>query len=309
MKKRTPAFVNSKADLKLSSDAFKAGEATSRAALFVSVPDLKHHLQDWLYDCQFRQHSPRTTEFRQHTGEKLIWFLERQKCDRCSVVELRQFLAYVANGHLEAGGRWGNPNMKRPVRPATLHRYYRELRTLFSWMVTEDIIPASPVDWISPPKIPSEQIQPFTADQQNALLNASRRSTHPRRDEAIVLFLLDTGARASESCSQRLGDVDLQGQRATIIGKGNKRRTVFFGRRTAKALWQYLREEPRGDDQPIFLADRGNDAGEALTRIGLLRLIQRLGKTSHIQATRCSPHTFRHTFAVEFLRNGGNVFS
>jgi site-specific recombinase XerD len=46
-----------------------------------------------------------------------------------------------------------------------------------------------------------------------------------------------------------------------------------------------------------------------LTRSGLLQLIRRLGKAAKIEACRCSPHTFRHTFAVEFLRAGGNVFT
>lgn len=46
-----------------------------------------------------------------------------------------------------------------------------------------------------------------------------------------------------------------------------------------------------------------------MKRSGLLQLIRRLGRKAGIQATRCSPHTFRNTFAVEFLRGGGNLFS
>ena len=58
-----------------------------------------------------------------------------------------------------------------------------------------------------------------------------------------------------------------------------------------------------------FCADRGPCAGEPLTRSGLRQLVSRLGKDAGIQATRCSPHNFRHTFAVSFLRNGGNAFT
>ena len=50
-------------------------------------------------------------------------------------------------------------------------------------------------------------------------------------------------------------------------------------------------------------------AGAGLTRTGLRVLIGRLGKVAKVETTRCSPHTFRHTFSVEFLRAGGNVFT
>jgi site-specific recombinase XerD len=155
----------------------------------------------------------------------------------------------------------------------------------------------------------SEQIQPFSQEQIEALRRAARRSHHPRRDETIVLFLLDTGVRVSELCNLKMSDLDLQGRRCTVIGKGNKRRTIHFGKTAGKFLWQYLREQTRDADDPVFLSDRGKTAGEPLTRSGVQQLIERLGNTAKLQAVRCSPHTFRHTFAVEFLRAGGNVFS
>lgn len=162
---------------------------------------------------------------------------------------------------------------------------------------------------VAPPKLSSEQVQPFTQEHQIALLHAARRSTHPRRDEAIALFLLDTGVRASELCALKMCDLDLKLRQCNVVGKGKERRTIFFGRTSAKALWQYLREQPREENDFVFVSDRGERAGEPLTRSGLLQLVRRLGRVAQIQAARCSPHTFRRTFAVEFLRNGGNVFS
>jgi site-specific recombinase XerD len=153
--------------------------ASPSTSAVTSLPasDLARHLQDWLYDCQFQQHSPRTIEFRQHTGEKMLWFLHREKAGTCGLTELRRFLAHVANGHEEPGGRWGNPRMNKPVRSATLHRYYRELRTLFAWLVKEGVLSESPVERITPPVLRSEQIQPFTPEQQAALVRAAQRST------------------------------------------------------------------------------------------------------------------------------------
>ena len=120
------------------------------------------------------------------------------------------------------------------------------------------------------------------------------------------MFLFDTGVRATELCSLKMQDVDLYACHAKVLGKGNKSRSVYFGRRCGRVVRTYLRREFRTPTHPLFTAQH---ADVALTRSGLLQIVNRLGKRAGIQVTRCSPHTFRHTFAVEFLRAGGNVFS
>lgn len=101
-------------------------------------------------------------------------------------------------------------------------------------------------------------------------------------------------------------DVDLYERRAQVVGKGNKRRTICFGRDCGLVLRAYLRNEYRTQDSPLFTTERTE---APLTTSGLLQLVHRTGKRAEIQVTRCSPHTFRHTFAIEFLRAGGNVFA
>jgi site-specific recombinase XerD len=199
--------------------------------------------------------------------------------------------------------------MTKPVSSRTAFNYHGLLRTLFAWLVSEHVLTSSPMDRINPPIHRKDQVQPFTHKQVQAILDATRRSQHPRRDEAIVFFLLDTGVRASELCGLKMRDLDLGARSCRVVGKGDKERAVCFGRSTAQALWRYLREQEREPDEPVFLSDRGRRAGEPLTRSGLLQLIHRLGESAGVQVTRCSPHTFRHTFAIEFLRAGGNVFS
>ena len=224
-------------------------------------------------------------------------------------MELRQFLAYLNKGHEEPGGRFGNPQLTHPVRPRTVKDYHSHLRTFFRWLVEEGGIEECPIDGIAPPISRSDQVQPFSEAQVAAMIAAARKTVHARRDEALIMFLLDTGVRASELADLTLASVDLTGKRAIVLGKGNKRRTVYFGRATTKALWQYLNEEVREPNSPLFLSDRGRQAGDPLTRSGLLQLIGRVGSAASIEAVRCSPHTFRHTFAVNFLRNGGNCFT
>jgi site-specific recombinase XerD len=267
-------------------------------------------VEDWLADCQIRQHSARTLELRRMLAERLLWFLEEQNAAQCSRAEMRRFFAYLSNGHND-GGRWGKSQARyaKPLRPETIATYYQHLRTFFNWLVGEEYLQVSPMDKIAPPVSRPDQIKPFSTQQIAALLNATAKTKYPRRDEAIVRFLLDTGVRVSELCGLKLQDVELIEGQAYVLGKGNKRRVVCFGRKTARALRAYLREEERTPDQHLFLSERGQNAGEPFLRGGILQLIERLGKKAGIQGVRCSPHTFRHTFAIEFLRNGGNLFT
>lgn len=187
MKITAPAFTNSV------SAHHSSTTPVSTSCEALSLQEVSQFLQDWLYEGQFSFHSPRTTEFRRHVGDKLIWFLKEQNRSHCETSDLRQFLAYAVEGHLGADGRWGNARMTKPLRSATVHRYYRELRAFFSWVVKEERLQVSPMAKITPPQMRTEQVQPFTHEHQSALFNAARRTTHPRRDEAILLFLLDTG--------------------------------------------------------------------------------------------------------------------
>lgn len=269
----------------------------------VSVSELEKHIKGWLLACDIDQHSEQTLSARRFITGKLIWFLRQKNLTECGVMELRQFFRYCTHGHEEPGGRWGNPRMTAPVRPRTVHTYHGHLRTLFRWIVGEGDLNVSPMERIPVPTSRADQIQPYSDPQVDALLTAARRSRSPRRDEAILFLLFDTGLRASELCSLTLADVDISARTCTVIGKGNKRRTVPFQKTAARVLWAYLKDDKRDDDDPLFPSERG----DFLTRNGLLQLMRRLGQEAHVSGADC--HRWRHTMAVGYLRTGGNVFS
>jgi integrase/recombinase XerC len=222
---------------------------------------------------------------------------------------IRRFLAHVARGHEQKRGRFGNPKLTTPPKPATVKAYFRVVQAMFRWAVEDGILTECPMGNLKPPIVRQDQIQPFTDEQVMSLRDAAKRSTHPRRDEAIVLLMLDTGIRVSELAALTWGDVDLSAHYAIVQGKGRKTRMVPIGREVTKALWAYSREHPLDVTRPLFPSDRGWTAGGPLTRSGLLQLIRRLGKAARIDSARCSPHTFRHTMAISFLRSGGQEFT
>lgn len=274
----------------------------------LTISEIQLHAHGWLLDGEMRNLSPQTLAFRRLLTEKLVWFLQHREFPRCGLMEVRSFLAYVNRGHEEPGGRWGNPKLTQPVKSWTSLSYYTALRTFFRFLVEEGALDDSPLERLKPPIHRDDQIQPFTPEQVQALFAAARKTRHPKRDELIVFLLLDTGMRVSELCGISVSDVDLSSRRVTVTGKGNKKRSLPYAVRTSRALWAYLKERERGPSEPLFPADSGTRTGERLTRSGVLQLIERLGKVAGVQSARCSPHTFRHTFAISFLRAGGSIY-
>jgi len=274
----------------------------------------------WYIDCEARQLSPRLIELRKLLISKFRWWIEQRRPEGKTLAEhlsetlvnrdlLRLFLRYVAQGHQMPGGRWDNPRNRKEVKAATSVLYHAHLRTLCNWIVAEGYMTSSPMATLKTPINRPDKVKPFTPLQIDALLEQAKRTKYPIRDTAICFLLLDTGMRVTELCTIRRKDVDMESFQIEVEGKGDKKRVVAFGRFTRKALYQYIKERNPDDDDFLFVAEGGPTAGEPLTRSGVLQMIRRLGKVAGIEQARCSPHTFRHTFAIAFLRLGGNQFT
>jgi site-specific recombinase XerD len=140
-----------------------------------------------------------------------------------------------------------------------------------------------------------------------ALLAAPDRSSWAgRRDHAILLVMLQTGLRASELVSLRCGDV-VPGTGAHIrcLGKGRKERCTPLRRDTEKVLQTWLKERHGDADQPLFPSMRGHE----LSRDALEHLVRKHSLTASricpsLAAKRVSPHTLRHSTAMELLQHG-----
>lgn len=140
-----------------------------------------------------------------------------------------------------------------------------------------------------------------------ALLAAPDRSTWAgRRDHALLLVALQTGLRASELVNLRCGDIVLgTGAHTRCLGKGRKERCTPLRRDTVKLLQTWLKER-RGDaDHPLFPSIRG----DRLSRDALEHLVRKHCLTASracpsLTGKRVSPHTLRHSTAMELLQHG-----
>lgn len=277
--------------------------------------DLRKAAGRWISDGKAQGWSAKTLKNREQMLERFCWWLEHKEELAPAVGSLnpqtvRAFMAYLREPCPE--GRWGSDHhaTKRETRPSTVSTYYRALRALCGFLAAEGLLEEWPLENVKAPRVPKDRVQPFHPEQVQALLDAARRGRTPAREVALVMVLVDTGLRASELCGLTVADADRGSGELTVTGKGNKRRQVYMGSGARRALWRYLEAERRDacPDEPLFVSVGGHLVGSGLTANGLCQIIGKLGDQARVQGVRCSPHTLRHTFAVNFLRGGGNLF-
>lgn len=185
----------------------------------------------------------------------------------------------------------------------TLFSLVRVVRRLFKWLYEERQIDDGFYKRIKAPRLP--QLPPKAVDLEHvrAMLSACGNSPAGKRDKAIVLFLLDTGCRVGGLCGLNVGDLDLVGGRARVLEKGDRSRTILFGEMTSKALRAWLRGRPFPDAEFVFTSLRER---RRMTGFTVIQILRRLAKRAGVVG-RVNPHAFRHTFAREFILNGGDI--
>jgi len=231
---------------------------------------------------------------------------------------LRSFMKYLVTEYVPE--RRNNPENTEPLSTASHHRYWKAMRSFFKW-AEKDLSTIRPDLTIKMPSWESKEIIPFNEEEIKSLLKGCEFAKVPAgkrkayqfkrpnalRDKAIILTLLDTGIRVGELTRLRVGDVNLENGEVFIHPSHVKKthsRTTYLGKVTRKAVWRYLVE--RGEirrDELLFVTS----SIKPLTRHRVLSILSRLG--SSVGISNVHPHKFRHTFAIQYLRNGGEIFT
>lgn len=257
----------------------------------------------YLLAAQARRLSPHTIQDYQFTLRRFAQFLgDDPPIEDVTSKHVEGFLAGLAH-----------------VSKKTLLNYHIGLSALWTWLVAEEIVPVHVVRKVRAPRPEKKEVQPYTQAEVKELLGAlkySRSYSRPRKGEtrhslphqernrAIIYLLLDTGLRAEELSTLRIHQVDMKNRRVTVMGKGSKQRSVPFSAKTGQVLWRYLatRKEASAAD-PMFVTTDGRP----MDRCRLLRALTVIGGRAGVQGVNV--HRFRHTFAINYLRNGGDAYS
>lgn len=193
------------------------------------------------------------------------------------------------------------PVQKGGLSHASIESYKRALHRFWAWCADEYGIP-NPMKGIKRVKRRSNQPKAIHPQDFVKLFNATLDNDAGVRDRAMLAFFADTGCRLGGMLSLTLDNLYLEQREAVVIEKGGNSRRVFFTQETAHLLAQWLQiREAEGR----FVFTR-TDNGDPLTESGVNQILKRLKQRAGVKG-RVNPHPFRHCFAREYLRNGGDL--
>lgn len=182
------------------------------------------------------------------------------------------------------------------VSNRTLDGMRRCYSSFFSWLSAEGLIIKNPCAALAQIKYRKQVKKPFSATDMEKL----RNSCNNLRDLALVDFLYSTGCRVSEVARLNIADIDFDLLTCTVLGKGNKERTVYLSEVAAMHLQEYI--QSRSDDNEAVFCGKGS------TRLGkcaIESIIKKLGKKAGVE--NAHPHRYRRTLATNLLDRGMNI--
>lgn len=200
-----------------------------------------------------------------------------------------------------------------PLKKATQNYYLIALRGFLRYVAHVEELDVFPADRIELAREEEKKVKVLNEEQLERLLRAPDVKIEVgRRDRAILELLFSTGLRVSELTGLNRDDINLKTREISVLGKGKRVRVVFISDDAAVALSSYL--DQRVDEfKPLFIRYAGGKSlvakgGEdlRLTPRSIQRLVKKYARKAGL-AIDPTPHTLRHTFATDLLREGADL--
>ncbi len=224
-----------------------------------------------------------------------------------NIDNIRQYVLDLRNRKSFEGHPYTH-SQDKPVSSKTVQGHVRALKAFATWVYRDGYTSENRLKNLKVPKAISRIMEPLTAVEQRKILVTARNSSHEGiRNHAIVLTFLDTGQRESELANCPINNLNLEDGYMKVLGKGAKERVVPIGAYCQQILGNYIdnvRPVPQnGDSNNLFLTS----TGKPITANTIKLLFHRLARASGVE--RLHAHLCRHTFAVNYIMNGGDLSS
>lgn len=230
-------------------------------------------------------------EFNPKDINKIITpnFLENLK-----ITDFYSYLSYLDN--------------EKNDNPTTRSRKISAIKSFYNYLYQEiEMIDNNITVKLKNPKISKRQPVYLTLEETERLLNVintERNDFLRARDMAIVFTFLTTGMRLSELVSINVSDIE--NDHFTIVGKGNKERTIYLTENALKVIHHYLRIRKDYLDElyidALFISTRKNRISNRAVQSTIEKYLRKAGFDTSIYST----HKLRHT-AATLMYKYGNV--
>lgn len=270
--------------------------------------DTESLLNDYLNYLEIEKNrSPKTVENYGRYLKRFLGWARVSSADQITAETVRSYRLYLNR-------------VRPPLKKISQNYHLISLRNFLKYLAKRDIKTLT-ADKIELGPGGGRQVDFLESEEIERLLNAARDNTvKARRDRAMLELLFSTGLRVSELCSLDRDSVDLKRGEFAVKGKGGKTRLVFLSDKAKRAVADYLAER-KDIDEALFVRNikykiPARPAGGSNSKNDDLRLtprsIQRIIKHYAAKAglvKNINPHTLRHSFATDLLRNGADIRS
>ena len=196
--------------------------------------------------------------------------------------------------------KYKNHLLKKDISFRTVNSYIRGLRTFLNWCAKRNYIEQLEVKEV---KGQETRIKYYTPEEMEKLLEKPTGSNNfgAWRMWAIIAFIYATGARAQSVCNVKMEDVDFYRKEITFTHQKNKSLLVLpLSEQLEKVLKEYIRKCGLKNEEYLF----PTITGEENTVPAIQRAMVRYCKTRDVPNRGI--HALRHSFASQYIRNGGN---
>lgn len=189
---------------------------------------------------------------------------------------------------------------------STILRRLSSIKNFYLFLSSEKIIDV-PIPKLEGPKLPKKLPVVLSKEEVESLLDAPDMSKKTGiRDKAMLEVMYSSGLRVSELINLKLSQIDFENGIITLIGKGNKQRSIPIGEFALEYLEKYINEVRSKSryrkSNYVFL----NKDGSPLSRVYFWKQIKKYAEIAEIDR-EISPHTLRHCFATHLLENGADL--
>ena len=198
-------------------------------------------------------------------------------------------------------------------KAATRARKASSIRVFFNYLCAKaNLIEQNPAQNLETPKLDKRLPKYLSLEDSKKLLNATQNedNRNMERDYAIITLFLNCGMRLSELVGININDIDFSENKMTVIGKGNKERTIYLNKACVRAIHEYLDVRPKdgiktdklNSGKALFLSERR----ERISKRTVQHIVDKELTAAGLDTKKYSTHKLRHT-AATLMYQYGNV--